>query len=62
METIDTTLPPEQELSVIQMRGVVDEMSHEECKRWLMKYLYISKLLTHISRQLADALKKHQTK
>lgn len=58
METIETTLPPEQELSVIQMRTVVDEMSHEECKKWLMKYIYITKLLTHISRQMSDRLKQ----
>lgn len=58
METIETTLPPEQELHVIQMRSVVDEMSHEECKKWLMKYLYITKLLTHISRQLLSKAKK----
>lgn len=55
--TIDTTLPPEQELGVIMMREVVDEMSHEECKKWLMKYIYMNKLLTHITKQMSNALK-----
>lgn len=52
METIDTTLPPEQELSIIMMRSEVDKMSEKEAKDWLMKHIYISRLLTHICKQL----------
>ena len=54
---IDTTLPPEQELSIIQMRTEIDEMSEKEAKDWLMKHIYITRLLTHISKQLVEAIK-----
>ena len=49
---IETTLPPEQELAIIQMRPEVDKMSEEEAKKWLMKHIYITRLLTHICKQL----------
>ncbi len=54
---IDTTLPPEQELSIIQMRTEIDEMSEKEAKDWLMKHIYITRLLTHISKQLVEVIK-----
>jgi len=49
---IDTTLPPEQELSLIKMRPEIDAMSEKEAKDWLMKHIYITRLLTHICKQL----------
>jgi hypothetical protein len=49
---IDTTLPPEQELSIIQMRPEIDRMTEKEAKDWLMKHIYITRLLTHICKQL----------
>jgi len=55
--SIDTTLPPEQELSIIQMRTEVDKMSEKEAKDWLMKHIYITRLLTYISKQLVEAIK-----
>jgi len=55
--SIDTTLPPEQELSIIQMRTEVDKMSEKEAKDWLMKHVYITRLLTHISKQLVEVIK-----
>lgn len=54
---IDTTLPPEQELSIIQMRTEIDEMSEKEAKDWLMKHIYITRLLTYISKQLVEVIK-----
>jgi hypothetical protein len=54
---IDTTLPPEQELSIIQMRPDIDKMTEKEAKDWLMKHIYITRLLTHICKQLLKAVK-----
>ena len=54
---IDTTLPPEQELSIIQMRPDIDKMTEKEAKDWLMKHIYITRLLTHICKQLLKLVK-----
>jgi hypothetical protein len=50
--TIETTLPPEQELSIIQLRPEIDRLSEKEAKDMLMKHIYITRLLTHICKQL----------
>ena len=50
--TIETTLPPEQEISIIQLRPEIDKMTEKEAKDWLMKHIYITRLLTHICKQL----------
>ncbi len=55
--TIKTTLPPEQELSILKMRPEIDKMSEKEAKDWLMKHIYITRLLTYISKQLIVAIK-----
>lgn len=51
-QSIETTLPLEQELSIIRMRPEIDAMSEKEAKDHLMKHIYITRLLTHICKQL----------
>ena len=51
-QTIETTLPPEQELSIIRLRPEIDGMTEKEAKDMLMKHIYITRLLTHICKQL----------
>lgn len=57
---IETTLPPEQELSIIQLRPQIDAMSEKEAKDQLMKHIYITRLLTHISKQLSETLRRKE--
>ena len=56
-QTIETTLPLEQELSIIQLRPEIDAMSEKEAKDMLMKHIYIARLLTHICKQLLKGVK-----
>lgn len=51
-QTIETTLPLEQELSIIRLRPEIDSMTEKEAKDMLMKHIYITRLLTHICKQL----------